>query len=190
MSSDLKQHSLACEYPEGCSCGVAAWNEIVRSRNLYRNRIDLLKQILSKLREPERTIVNDIMVYGQLLPDSEGKRHAKNTLYRYYLSGPMKGYPDSNIPEFKRITGLLRERGFVIVSPVEVSSDIDSSKFSDKNELYNAYLRKDIEALVGCDAIVMMDGWEKSNGAHLELHIAHRIGLDIYMIDELLKRRD
>ncbi|MFI7864062.1 hypothetical protein ACFMJM_23825 [Acinetobacter baumannii] len=31
-----------------------------------------------------------------------------------------------------------------------------------------------------------MPGWEHSSGAHLELHIAHRVGLTVLNVGELL----
>ena len=46
-------------------------------------------------------------------------------------------------------------------------------------------LLADIKALCDCDAIALMPGWENSKGAHLELHIAHRIGLKVYHCDAL-----
>ena len=45
-------------------------------------------------------------------------------------------------------------------------------------------MRTDIKALCDCDSIILLPGWEKSNGAHLELHIAHRIGLEIAYFSE------
>ena len=42
-------------------------------------------------------------------------------------------------------------------------------------------MRADIRALCDCDAIYMLPGWEKSNGAQLELHIAHRLGLIVLL---------
>ena len=40
-------------------------------------------------------------------------------------------------------------------------------------------MRKDIKLLCECDTILLLPGWEKSKGAHLELHIAHRIGMEV-----------
>ena len=50
---------------------------------------------------------------------------------------------------------------------------------------YNSCMRADIKALCDCSAIAMMPGWERSKGAHLELHIAHRMGLDIKYVGDL-----
>lgn len=33
--------------------------------------------------------------------------------------------------------------------------------------------------LLTCDAIALLAGWQKSAGAHLEIHVAHRVGIDI-----------
>jgi DNA recombination-dependent growth factor C len=36
-----------------------------------------------------------------------------------------------------------------------------------------------LKALLDCDTIAMLDGWMDSNGAHLEMHIAHRVGIRV-----------
>jgi len=49
--------------------------DMTQSRNFYRQRIDLLVQWQSKMRDPERTIVCDIVANGQTLPDHDGSRY-------------------------------------------------------------------------------------------------------------------
>ena len=47
-------------------------------------------------------------------------------------------------------------------------------------------MRADIKALCDCTHLVLLPGWENSNGAHLELHIAHRIGLKVQQLADAL----
>jgi hypothetical protein len=98
---------------------------------------------------------------------------------RIYLSGPMTGLPDFNVPAFHEAAAALRGLGFDVVSPAEINAD--------QSTTWHAALRADIKALCDCDAIALMSGWERSNGAHLELHLAHRLGLDVLHVPELLR---
>jgi nucleoside 2-deoxyribosyltransferase len=90
---------------------------------------------------------------------------------KIYLSGPMTGSPDSNFPAFHEQAARLRKLGFDVVNPAEINPDASLS--------WEQCMRADIKALCDCDVIYLLPGWEGSKGAHLELHIAHRLGLDI-----------
>ena len=90
---------------------------------------------------------------------------------KLYLSGPMSGMADFNFPAFHAEAKRLRSLGYVIVSPAEINPDTKMT--------WEQCLRDDIKALCDCDGIALMDGWEGSKGAHLELHIAHRLGLEV-----------
>ena len=91
---------------------------------------------------------------------------------RVYLSGPMSGLPDLNFPAFHAEAARLRALGHDVVSPAEVNPDHSMP--------WEQCLRADIKALCDCDTIALMPGWENSKGAHLELHVAHRIGLRVH----------
>lgn len=88
---------------------------------------------------------------------------------RVYLSGPMSGLPDSNFPAFHEWAAKLRADGFEVVSPAEIQ----------EAGTWELCLRKDMRELPTCDAIALMPGWERSKGAHLELHVAHRLGMEV-----------
>ena len=107
---------------------------------------------------------------------------------KIYLSGPMTGYPDSNFPAFHATAAALRAKGLDVVNPAEVEPGMPQPKEDspDWKDFYNTCLRADIKALVDCQAIALMPGWEHSSGAHLELHIAHRVGLTVLNVGELL----
>ena len=46
-----------------------------KSLNFYKQRCELLQQVQKYMRDPERTIVCDILANNALLPDPEGKRY-------------------------------------------------------------------------------------------------------------------
>jgi len=88
---------------------------------------------------------------------------------RVYLSGPMTGIPDNNFPAFHRWAAALRADGFDVVSPAEIQ----------EAGTWELCLRADLREMTTCDAIALMPGWEGSKGAHLELHVAHRLGMEV-----------
>ena len=92
-----------------------------------------------------------------------------NGRLRVYLSGPMTGIRDNNFPAFHRWAAKLRADGFEVVSPAEIQ----------EAGTWELCLRADLRELCGCDAIALMPGWEGSRGAHLELHVAHRLGMKV-----------
>lgn len=95
---------------------------------------------------------------------------------RVYLSGPMTGIPDFNFPAFNAEAARLRALGYEVANPAEMN---------DSATPYNECLRNDLSALMTCDTVAMLDGWMNSNGAHLEMHIAHRVGMRIVMAREI-----
>lgn len=96
---------------------------------------------------------------------------------RLYISGPMTGIVDHNFPAFNAAATKVRALGYDAVNPVDINPDVGTP--------WAMCLRADIKALCDCDGIVLLPGWEKSNGAQLELHIAHRLQLAVSFIETL-----
>lgn len=88
-----------------------------------------------------------------------------------YISGPMTGLPDLNFPAFNAAARMLRDLGHDVRNPAEVGEEPGKS--------WEDYMRKDLRLLCDCTHIYLLPGWEKSKGAHLELHIAHRLGMEV-----------
>jgi hypothetical protein len=101
---------------------------------------------------------------------------------RIYLSGPMTGLPGLNFPAFNREARRLRALGFEVVNPAEINPDSAMS--------WQECMRADIRALCDCDTIALLPGWGKSSGAHLELHVAHRLGLHVVVAAELVEAQE
>lgn len=86
------------------------------------------------------------------------------------------------------ITGRLRED---VEKDIEKAQDKLFGKFDDvispfyiapkENMPYSYYMGKDIEALLGCDAIYMCKGWQSSKGCMAEFEMARIYGIQIRM---------
>lgn len=88
-----------------------------------------------------------------------------------YISGPMTGMPEHNFPAFNAEAARLRALGYDVVNPVDINPD--------PGVTWHQCLRNDLQALLTCDTLALLDGWMISQGAHLELHVAHRVGMRI-----------
>lgn len=94
-----------------------------------------------------------------------------------YLSGPMTGLPDLNFPAFHAEAARLRRAGWHVVNPAELNT----------NPLltWKQCLRVDLREMLTCSAVAHLPGWQRSDGAHLETYVAHRVGLDILTASEI-----
>jgi len=101
---------------------------------------------------------------------------------RVYVSGPMTGMPEHNFPAFHAASAALRDLGMEVVNPAEINSEPGARP-------WEQCLRNDIKQLCDCDAIVLSPGWERSKGAHLELHIAHRVGIEVTYMYRLTEQK-
>jgi hypothetical protein len=93
-----------------------------------------------------------------------------------YLSGPMSGLPEMNFPMFNAAAAGLRRLGYTVFNPAETDG-------GDTSQSYAHYMRKDIEALLSVDAVVVLPGWQKSRGAILEVSVAKAFDLPILKQD-------
>jgi hypothetical protein len=107
---------------------------------------------------------------------------------RLYLSGPMSGMSELNFPAFHAAAVEYRANGYTVVNPAELnpidSDNLNSRSMEERRRLWSACMRVDIAALVTCDEIVMLAGWEKSQGANLERHIALKLDMPIQYQNE------
>ena len=100
---------------------------------------------------------------------------------RIYISGPMTGLPGLNFGAFHCAAAQLRALGYEVVNPAEKQSETEDLSWEE-------YLRQDLQQMLTCDTIALLPGWETSKGAHLELHVAHRVGMRVTTVDHFLRR--
>jgi hypothetical protein len=98
---------------------------------------------------------------------------------RIYISGPMTGLPGLNFPAFHAEAARLRAIGYDVVNPAELSPD--------QNASWHQCMRRDLAALLTCDTLALLEGWTTSAGAHLEMHVAHRVGMEIVIASEVIE---
>lgn len=109
-----------------------------------------------------------------------------------YLAGPMTGIPQFNFPAFIKAAEAIRKEGITVVSPAEIdnqetreaamsSSDGAVGSGSANGETWGDFLARDVKIVADqVDAVALLDGWQKSRGALLEIFTAMLCGKKIY----------
>jgi hypothetical protein len=102
---------------------------------------------------------------------------------KVYISGPITDIPDENREAFSQAAATIALLKHEPVNPHDVCADIyeiprleNESEDAYKKRKWRIYMRKNIKALVECDAIHRLPGYEKSKGSKLEIHIAKELG--------------
>lgn len=91
---------------------------------------------------------------------------------KLYLSGPMSNQPDNNVREFAVHARNLRLKKFEVWNPAETEINV--------GQPWAHCLKNDIQHLLQCDGIAVMDGWQMSKGAKLEVYVALAVGMPVY----------
>jgi hypothetical protein len=119
---------------------------------------------------------------------------------KVYIAGPMrsnahKSYENYNFDAFDIAEHQLRELGMIPISPASMDrlfegyglypplEETTGNKVYDQHSLLR-FISRDLNAIGYCDAIYMLQGWEDSKGARVELALAQFLQLEIiYEVD-------
>lgn len=90
---------------------------------------------------------------------------------KVYVSGPITGMPDGNRIAFEEATQFLSDLGNTVVNP---------HILNEEGMTWLECMKNDVVAMMGCDEVAVLDGWEKSPGANVEVTLAHALGMKVY----------
>lgn len=103
-----------------------------------------------------------------------------------YLAGPMRGIHEYNFPAFYAAAAALRAHGLDVWSPAE--NDVNQDGFDPAKDTAHPmrhYMKRDLPAVLNADMVCVLPGWEKSQGAQLEVHVARACGIPVYNAHDL-----
>lgn len=106
---------------------------------------------------------------------------------RVYVAGPMRSLPSFNFPAFDTASAALRDQGHDVVNPAEHDRDngFNPTGMTGHEDLtaqgfdLRAALAWDLDQITRCDAIFLLDGWQRSSGARAEYALAQALGLQV-----------
>ena len=87
---------------------------------------------------------------------------------KIYIAGAITNNPNYE-KQFMEAENRLLEQGHAVINPVK------NLGFE-----YKEYIDMGLNELMRCDAIYLMEGWEKSSGANLEYNYAITVGLQVF----------
>lgn len=115
-----------------------------------------------------------------------------------YISGPISSDPrplDEKKARFNVAEARLRMVGYDVTDPFTVAPACTSDPClygrpepgaQDSVHAWACFLRADLIALLRCDGVATLDGWEQSRGANLEVHTARSVGMMVAPLDDWL----
>lgn len=96
---------------------------------------------------------------------------------RFYISGPMTHMLDLNFQLFHTTAAALRAAGHTVINPAELNPEPGT---------WSDCMRRDIAALMDCDTVATLPGWQDSRGASLEVHIGKELGMRVVNAHDLV----
>lgn len=106
---------------------------------------------------------------------------SKKKKCKVYISLPISGYDVMERRKVaKEMENKLLELGYDVFNPLENGLPTSAST--------NEHMKADIKALLDCDAVLFMQGFNHSAGCYTELTVSMAIGLDVWFQDiEIIK---
>ena len=101
-----------------------------------------------------------------------------------YVAGPMSHYPDYNRAAFERACQQLRAHGFEVLSPHENGQP---GPEVDPESVWAYYMKLDLHMVADANLVAVLDGWECSRGAKIEVQIAHFMHIPVLPLGVILQ---
>lgn len=105
-----------------------------------------------------------------------------------YLSGPMTGVLNGNMPLFDEVAEFFGSLDYHVRNPWDIQHNIEV-EWTDGDALATptaeqraTFLRGDFKELLEADLIALLPGWDESVGACAELTVAILAGLEVVLV--------
>ena len=104
---------------------------------------------------------------------------------RIFIAGPMRGYENYNFKKFDHTEELLRQLGFDVVNPARISRKFKESEVNSDIAVYNKMVDMQQDAERTCNTILLLDGWQWSEGVKLEVRTASELGMQFLLESDI-----
>ena len=104
---------------------------------------------------------------------------------RIFIAGPMRGYENYNFKKFDHIEELLKQLGFDVVNPARISRKFKESEVNSDIAVYNKMVDMQQDAERTCNTILLLDGWQWSEGVKLEVRTASELGMQFLLESDI-----
>lgn len=91
-----------------------------------------------------------------------------------YVAGPMTGLPKFNYPAFAAAGSLLHDAGFDVLNPIDAERH---NPTPGTPQSWDWYMRHCLRMVADADGVALLDGWWRSRGATLEVHVARALDI-------------
>lgn len=129
-------------------------------------------------------VVRDFWVDRMAVACGLKPRKEKSSKYKFvhdkkpkvYLSGKISGLSEVEYKtKFNSAELFLTGLGYSVINPVSFDEIKDGS--------WKDYMKRDLQLLLGCDYIYLLDNWEDSKGARIEYNLACDLQIPRLSID-------
>lgn len=106
----------------------------------------------------------------------------RESMKRIYIAGPMRGVKDFNRAAFTEHAAQLRALGWAVENPVEIGGRFGTDEeIASDDALLRRLMEYELVTVKSVDAVLMLSGWEFSEGACRELQEALTARLPVFL---------
>lgn len=151
--------------------GSSAWDEKGEFLNCINSRFDIV-EVIEERKSPFGLPDLKIFMPAVQPPKQSIVAPACFRSRKIYLSGPMQGLPEHNVPAFNRAAETLRALGHEVMNPGEHQNEA-------RRDLKPVFLSYCEYIIHRADMLVILPGWENSKGVAAEKALAEVFNLEI-----------